>query len=238
MKVAICISGGIKYPEKSLESLKRISPKGFHVFIHTWNITDKGSYLQNIGKEQLRPYSKEQVLNFYKESTENRLHLLKYYNYEDLLIENFEDMKPTFQEYFDSMTFPSYQRKDVGFMSMYYSFFKSNELKCQYEKKNNMLFDRVVRMRFDSDIVNDIDVEALKYPLNLEKNTGDWGGLSDQFAIGDSKSMDHYCNIYHNLVNMQHVRFHPESLMTEHLSTVEHVEVPFNVRINGKDVLT
>ena len=44
-------------------------------------------------------------------------------------------MKPTFQEYFDSMTFPSYQRKDVGFMSMYYSFFKSNELKCQYEKK-------------------------------------------------------------------------------------------------------
>ena len=42
MKVAICISGGIKYPEKSLESLKRISPKGFHVFIHTWNITDKG----------------------------------------------------------------------------------------------------------------------------------------------------------------------------------------------------
>ena len=37
-----------------------------------------------------------------------------------------------------------------------------------------MLFDRVVRMRFDSDIVNDIDVEALKCPLNLEKNTGDW----------------------------------------------------------------
>jgi len=238
MKVAIRISVGIKYTEKSLESLKRISPKGFHEFRHTWNITDRGTYLQNINNEKIRPYSKEQVLNFYKESTENRLHLLKYYNYEDLLIENFEDMKPTFQGYFDSMTFPSYQRKDVGFMSMYYSFFKSNELKCQYERKNNMLFDRVVRMRFDSDIVNDIDVEALKCPLNLEKNTGDWGGLSDQFAIGDSKSMDHYCNIYHNLVNMQHIRFHPESLMTEHLSTVEHVEVPFNVRINGKDVLT
>lgn len=238
MKVAICISGGIKYPEKSLESLKKISPKESQVFIHTWNITDKASYLQNIGREQLKPYTRRQLTNFFKESTEDKLDILKYYNYEKLLIENFEDLKPIFQEYFDSMTFPSYQRKDVGFMSMYYSFFKSNELKCQYEKENNMQFDKVVRMRFDSDIVNNIDVTKLKSPLNLEKNTGDWGGLNDQFAIGDSKSMDHYCNIYHNLINMQHIRFHPETLMVEHLSTVEYVEVPFNVRINGKDVLT
>ena len=238
MNIAVCISGGIKYPEKSLESLKKFHPNNLKIFIHTWNITDKSSYLQNIGKEQLRPYNKDQVLSHYKESTENRLHLLKYYNYENLLIENFEDLKPTFQEYFDSMTFPSYQRKDVGFMSMYYSFFKSNELKCQYEKENNMLFDRVVRMRFDSDIVNNIDGTKLKCPLNLEKNTGDWGGISDQFAIGDSKSMDHYCNIYHNLVNMQHIRFHPETLMVEHLSTVKYVELPFNVRINGKNVLS
>lgn len=238
MKTAVCISGGIKYPEKSLESLKKIGPGDFKVFIHTWNITDKSLYLKNIGKEQLKPYSKQQIINFYKESTENKLHLLKYYNYEKLLIENFEDLEPTFQEYFESMTFPSYQRRDVGFISMYYSFFKSNELKCQYEKENNILFDRVVRMRFDSDIVDHIDMSTLKCPLNLEKNTGNWGGLSDQFAIGESKSMDYYCNIYHNLVNMQHIRFHPESLMTEHLSTVEYVEVPFNVRINGKDVLT
>lgn len=238
MKVAICISGGIKYPEKSLESLKKIIPYNFKVFIHTWNIRDKKLYLQNIGKEQIKPYSNQQLLRFFKESTEDKLDILKYYNYEKLLIENFEDLKPKFQEYFNSMTFSSYQRKDVGFMSMYYSFFKSNELKCQYEKENNMLFDRVVRMRFDSDIVRNIDVKTIKCPLNLEKNTGNWGGISDQFAIGESKSMDHYCNIYHNLVNMQHIRFHPESLMTEHLSTVEYTEVPFNVRINGKEFLT
>ena len=119
--------------------------------------------LQNIGREQLKPYTRRQLTNFFKESTEDKLDILKYYNYEKLLIENFEDLKPIFQEYFDSMTFPSYQRKDVGFMSMYYSFFKSNELKCQYEKKeNNMQFDKVVRMRFDSDIVNNIDVTKLK----------------------------------------------------------------------------
>ena len=50
-----------------------------------------------------------------------------------------------------------------------------------------MTFDKVVRMRFDSDITTEIHLDQLNHPLTLEKNTGDWGGLSDQFAIGDSK---------------------------------------------------
>lgn len=238
MKIAICISGGMKYPEKSLMSLRKIIPNDHKIFIHTWNITDKGSYLHNSGKEQLKPYGKKELISYLKDCTENDLDKLECYNYEKLLVENFEDLKPTFQEYFDSMTFSSYQRRDVGFFSMCYSLFKCNELKCQYEKENNMVFDRVVRMRFDSDIVNNIDVTKLKGPLYLEKHTGNWGGISDQFAIGDSKSMDHYCNAYNNIVNMQHVKYHAESLISEHLSTIEYVEVPFNVRINGKDVLT
>lgn len=229
----------MKYPEKSLMSLKKIIPNDHKVFIHAWNITDKGSYLHNCGKEQLKQYSVQHLTSYLKKCSESRLDILKYYNYEKLLIEDFEDLKPTFQESYDSMTFPSYQRRDFGFFSMCYSFFKSNELKCQYEKENNMLFDKVVRMRFDSDIVNEIDIRKLKkYPLYLEKHTGDWGGISDQFAIGDSKSMDYYCSAYNNIINLQHVKYHAESLMSEHLSTVEYVEVPFNVRINGKDVLT
>ena len=50
MKVAICISGGIKFPEKSLESLKKISPKESQVFIHTWNITDKTSSCKTLAE--------------------------------------------------------------------------------------------------------------------------------------------------------------------------------------------
>ena len=115
MKIAICISGGMKYPEKSLMSLRKIIPNDHKIFIHTWNITDKGSYLHNSGKEQLKPYGKKELISYLKDCTENDLDKLECYNYEKLLVENFEDLKPTFQEYFDSMTFSSYQRRDVGF---------------------------------------------------------------------------------------------------------------------------
>ena len=165
--------------------------------------------------------------------------VLNRYDCEEIMIESFEDRKQEFEEYFNSLSFPSYVRKDIGFLSMAYSLYACNQLKSKYEKMNNMKFDKVVRMRFDSDIINEIHLDKLKkYPLTLEKNTGDWGGLSDQFAIGDSESMDHYCNIYHNLNNLQHVKFHPESLVEEHLSKSDVIELPFNVRINGRNALT
>ena len=165
--------------------------------------------------------------------------ILNRYDYEEIMIESFEDRKQEFEEYFNSLSFPSYVRKDIGFLSMAYSLYACNQLKSKYEKMNNMKFDKVVRMRFDSDIINEIHLDKLKkYPLTLEKNIGDWGGLSDQFAIGDSESMDHYCNIYYNLNNLQHVKFHPESLVEEHLSKSDVIELPFKVRINSRNELT
>ena len=245
MKTAICISGGIKFPEKSLESLKKFHPNNFKIFIHTWTITDAKSYLNNISTPKFACWTQEQIKENFIESTKDKelleklMRVLDRYDCEEMMIESFEDRKQEFEEYFNSLSFPSYERHDIGFLSMAYSFYTCNQLKTKYEKMNNMKFDKVVRMRFDSDIINEIHLDKLKkFPLTLEKNTGDWGGLSDQFAIGDSESMDHYCNMYHNLVNMQHVNFHPETLVSEHLSNVDYIELPFRVRINGRDVLS
>lgn len=238
MKVAICISGGIKYPEKSLESLKRFHPNNLKIFIHTWKIEDAKSYLGNIARQKFERWSSEEIKENFVESTKDNMGVLNRYDCEEIMIESFEDRKQEFEEYFNSLSFPSYVRKDIGFLSMAYSLYTCNQLKIKYEKMNNMKFDKVVRMRFDSDITNEIHLDKLKkYPLTLEKNTGDWGGLSDQFAIGDSESMDHYCNIYHNLNNLQHVKFHPESLVEENLSKSDVIELPFKVRINGRNAL-
>jgi len=239
MNIAVCISGGIKYPEKSLESLKKFHPNNLKIFIHTWKIQDAKSYLSNISRPKFATWTTEQIKENFVESTKDNMSVLDRYDCEEIMIESFEDRKPEFEKYFNSLSFPSYERRDIGFLSMAYSFHTCNQLKIKYEKKNNMKFDKVVRMRFDSDIINEIHLDKLKkYPLTLEKNTGDWGGLSDQFAIGDSESMDHYCNMYHNLINMQHVRFHPETLVEEHLSKSDVIELPFNVRINGREVLS
>ena len=239
MKTAICISGGIKYPEKSLKSLKKFHPNNLKIFIHTWKIEDAKSYLSNIARQKFARWTSEEIKENFVESTKDNMGVLNRYDCEEIMIESFEDRKQEFEEYFNSLSFPSYVRKDIGFLSMAYSLYACNQLKSKYEKMNNMKFDKVVRMRFDSDIINEIHLDKLKkYPLTLEKNTGDWGGLSDQFAIGDSESMDHYCNIYHNLNNLQHVKFHPESLVEEHLSKSDVIELPFNVRINGRNALT
>lgn len=237
MNIAVCISGGIKYPEKSLESLKNIFPSdNIKVFIHTWKIIDKNLYLKNIGKEQLLPYLKNDVkkLNqFLKESSEDKLDILNEYNYEKLSIEIFDEKKIEFQTLFDSLTFPSYQRKDVGFISMFYSFYKSNELKKEYERENNMIFDRVIRMRFDSDFCGKkLFLDEIDGNLVIPYGP-DWKGMNDQFAIGDSKSMDYYCKIYKNLENLQHVQFHPETLMMEHLSNINVQRIKFDVKINS-----
>ena len=40
---------------------------------------------------------------------------------EKIKIESFESRKPEFEDYFNSLSFPSYVRKDIGFLSMAYS---------------------------------------------------------------------------------------------------------------------
>ena len=239
MKTAICISGGIKYPEKSLESLKRFHPNDLKIFIHTWKIEDPTSYLSNtaVGKfrEGVRDgWSGDEIKKRFIENTRDNLDILDRYNYEGIIIESFESKKKEFQEYLDSLTFPLYSRGDIGFLSMAYSIYTCNQLKVKYEMMYDMKFDKVVRMRFDSDITTEIHLDKLNHPLLLEKNTGNYGSLTDQFAIGDSKSMDHYSEMYNNLVHLQHVKFHPASIIEEHLSTVDIEEFPFKVGINGR----
>ena len=235
MRTAVCISGGMKYPEKSLESLKRFHPNNLKIFIHTWNITDAQSYIKNTAKNKfLRGWSIEETKERLIEGTKNHLDFLDRYDYEGIIIESFESKKKDFEDYLKSLTFPLYARHDIGFISMAYSIYTCNQLKIRYEKLNDMIFDKVVRMRFDSDITTEIHLDKLIHPLLLEKNTGNYGSLTDQFAIGDSKSMDHYCEMYNNLVHLQHVQFHPSSIVEEHLSTVDFEEFPFKVGINGR----
>ena len=46
MKIAVCFSGGVRYPENGLKSLEKFSHSDITLFGHTWNLSEKKNYLK------------------------------------------------------------------------------------------------------------------------------------------------------------------------------------------------
>jgi hypothetical protein len=116
--------------------------------------------------------------------------------------------------------------------SQYYSVAAANQLRKNYEIKNNVHYDFVVRLRLDAYVVNPIDVLLLDidtlytvYDRKFNMDLNRYWGINDAFAIGSGKNMDTYCSIYTNLknttsnitTNQQCNRFSNESLLLQNL---------------------
>jgi len=204
MKVAVCFSGTVRNPEIALESLKLIRP-GNHIkiFAHTWsNLNTETDYLNG-------------------SIDHSDTSLLQGFNFETFLIENYQSKKIHFQKMYDFFNFKIHHatpRTDLGIISMFYSIYQSNLLKRNYETLNKLKFDKVIRMRFDSNFENKIlDLTQLNSELNIP-NEEDWcGGINDQFAVGTSELMDVYCDMYNSFSLIRHVPYHPESMFGEYL---------------------
>jgi hypothetical protein len=95
-------------------------------------------------------------------------------------------------------------------------------------------------MRTDSDFKSNVlDVRSLSGELNIPSGE-DWSdsGINDQFAIGKSRSMDLYSNLYNNFHYNQSVKYYPERILCSHLKNMNlNIErIDFAVRINnGQD---
>jgi hypothetical protein len=223
MKVAVCLSGSVKHPEKSLDSIRRIYPNEYlKVFIHTWKIENKKEYARDSFSGKLGLAD---------------LEVLSEYNAEDIFTENYNEKRLEFESMYDRLDFSPGNRADIGVISMYYSIFKSNELKCKYEKNNNIIFDKVIRMRFDSDfgdkdLTLDPNVDTIQIPLG-----NDWGGINDQFALGPSKEMNSYSDLFNKFEDLQGTPYNPETLLLTHITK----NLPensigrfqFDIQING-----
>jgi hypothetical protein len=235
MKIAVCISGGVRYPHFGLKSIQKIIPNEYvKVFIHTWKIKDKDAFLKTISGLEYKEEDK---------TVETNLSFLDNYNYEKLLIENYEDCEKRFKRLYDSLKFApatdpkDQQRTDVGPISMHYSIHKANELKKEYERDNNMIFDWVIRMRTDSDFCYDVlDINSLSEELNIPSGE-DWAenSINDQFAIGTSSSMDLYSSFYENIHYTQSCKYYPETMLYLHLNNMNLTanRMDFPVRINN-----
>jgi hypothetical protein len=232
MKIAVCLSGGIKHPQKSLESIKSIFPNEFvKVFIHTWSIGKEEIY-QNTNFGHTNPSGQ-----YYVKHTNDNFSILNEYNYEKLLIENYDEKNNLFERLFSEIEFPRYERRDVGTISMWYSICRSNQLKIEYERENNIIFDKVIRVRFDSDFEGKtLFVNKLSGDISIPLGR-DWNNkMNDQFAIGNSDIMNYYSSLYLHLKSLGNTQYHSESLLYQHLKNknidVERFE--FNININNK----
>ena len=86
-------------------------------------------------------------------------------------------------------------------LSMYNKIYVSNELKKQYEKENNFIYDHVIRIRPDLIVkqylpkeVFEKNNEKIYFPYSYPGHT--LLGHPDCMAIGNSKNMDIFSNIF------------------------------------------
>lgn len=230
MKIAVCISGGVRYPHLGLASIQKIIPNSFvKVFIHTWKVSNVNGFVQTLAGMEHKEVDKviEQDLSF-----------LQNYNYEKLLIENYEAKKENFDRLLDNLRFAHQGRQDCGPISMHYSIYQANKLKKEYEEDNNMIFDWVIRMRTDSEfLVDQFDASALSSDFIIPAGE-DWGtphGINDQFAMGKSHQMDLYSSLYKHILYTQDSNYAPEIILCTHLKKMNLVpdRIDFPVRINN-----
>lgn len=153
---------------------------------------------QFLEKNILRNYVDVFCHTTWKEGTE--FPNLSIYNPKAMLIE--EPLAPDLSKYTRvPPPQPNWKVKDPA-MATYcqlYSVYKANELKREYEKRNNFRYDWVIRIRYDFAINGqipwfDLDNSKLYIPNCRMTPRRDFG--NDQFAFSSSENMDKYAETF------------------------------------------
>jgi hypothetical protein len=205
MKVALCISG---QPRNALETFPYIfkniiEPNNADVFIHmnydTENLymekshADKGNCIleRGIDAKIIELYQPKRVLvevprNFQKPTIgipEKRLENIKKMNHH----KNWEDKQHV-----------SYHIRQMT--SMYYSIYKANELKEVYANENGIVYDYVIRVRFDLLLTEPVLCSSLDPHFIHYLEIGQPDQLiSDWMNIGSNTIMNIYASLYLNI---------------------------------------
>jgi hypothetical protein len=216
LKVAVVLSGTQKFPERSVETINFFdSIYNVKTFCHCWENT-----------KQLNEYNSASVYYEYKDNPAEP-HFAKYKNI-IYKIEKLDD----YIKYFDDLWLKVTNRhscKNSSYFSMYYSMKQADILRREYEIQNNIKFDCVVRMRFDSIIykkfkftsfnLNNINI-PIDYQYAFEKPEANKPrGINDQFAFGRSEHMKQYFDCFDNIIQICNsgTYFCPHAILGQHL---------------------
>ena len=205
MKIALCLSGQPRGLPNSYNFLKDnlIEPNNItDIFIHNWFNSDF------IGKpfDSAQPGQSERI-GVWNENTE---YILKSLSPKSIVL----DIPKSFSEFEDLQDLP--QAIQTRLASAFYSSFTCNNLKKEYENKNNFSYDIVIKTRLDinyhnkiiiQDIVTDLDsiyVADMHHNMRIndsyptQKSGWNYSSLGDTFAIGSSKNIDIFTSVFKN----------------------------------------
>lgn len=205
MRVALCFSGLPRFINKTAQNIQECLMQDYDVdvFAHTWYregdlMRDDGSsewsslrYTQNptdLIEKIYHPLDLcvEEPIDFYSNS------ILHQYNF-----------KPTLEAYMPHFLTEKGLVYYINLVhSMWYSIYRSNKLKCDYELLHGFTYDVVVRCRFDALYAKPVKYDQYNLTaINVSHNAGDLEHpqIRDWFAFSNSKNMDIYADLINNL---------------------------------------
>jgi hypothetical protein len=207
MKIALCIAGQPRNLVRNVPYLieNLIKPNNISdIFIHTWY--DKS--LDGSPFDSAQPHLDNRLGTYLPESD---LFLIKNLNPKKIECE----LPKNFDEFSNLNNLPTAIQKRLA--SNFYSVWKCNQLKKEYETEHNFVYDVVIKTRVDLEYYGHVEIDKLvdkfnpntayvpriyqemrqtdSYPIS---SGGFYSSLSDTFAFGDSDSIDKFCSVYPN----------------------------------------
>ena len=193
MKIAVCFSGQWRTGNYCYDNLKRffgILYPYCDFFIHTWDVNKQKCYnLSNVFSKEKK--LKDDEITLIHENYKPKKIIVEDYNHIHNTLINYEDYLSTNVKVFDII------------QPLWYSFWKSIELKKQYEIDNGFEYDYVIKLRADI-IFNpnrrlSQDIESYMNEINengfyIENIMREWDinsdTVDDVYFISKSKQMD------------------------------------------------
>ena len=214
MKVALCISGQPRNVNRGIENILQNIKFDFDVFVHSW--WDNKSHTKTFKKilfggrvdEVSEIVQNDWIDKIYEHFDINKILVEKQKQFD--IPEVFENRKLKFTHTF-------------GVYSSLYSVYQCNQLKRDFEFENKFKYDWVIRTRSDFGLSEPVNMNKFNSDIIYAPNDNSHRyGFNDQFAIGSSKNMDIYSNVFSNI----------ESIIESHNSgiyTAPYCEKPDNM---------
>lgn len=205
MKIAICFSGGIRsfltcYPSIFKNVVMPLNPD---IFFHLWSQPIYKNYDTSFNnfKFQEDECSQQKVYEILNQENKVKDFVIDEYSedWQDYIIKNCIDP--------DIINKLDQKDKDyaISAICMYYKIQKANDLKINYENKNNFKYDLVIRARLDFIWNQQFKLEDFSFNNNeiiLIKDSyctkAKWEG-NDKFFASNSYNMDKICDLYKNI---------------------------------------
>tara|TARA_B110000285_G_scaffold178473_1_gene200725 strand:+ start:109 stop:912 length:804 start_codon:yes stop_codon:yes gene_type:complete len=210
MKVAVLITGqpiaGIKNSSHVLNTI--IAPNNADVFMHMWydkdspigEKSDKSrecNFEEGIDKKLLDIYKPKAHCIEKQRFSQFENYDGTYYKLPEKYLNNYCDMPGN-----KGLTRKEIEDRIIKYthLSQFYSVFKCNMLKEEYSIENNVLYDCVIKIRYDTKLgfqldCSNIDMNNLYY-MNLGHKDNI---ISDWFNMGNSMIMNIYSSVFLNL---------------------------------------